>query len=290
MTKLRVGGVPEHFNLPWHLALENGLFKSKGIDVEWLTFKGGTGAMCRALRNNEVDLCVILTEGIVNDIIAGNPSKIISKYIETPLIWGVHTGAESDVNYYGEIFKKKIAISRKGSGSHLMPQVDAMLKKKEIDEDQFVVIKNLEGALTSLSNSETEVFYWEKYTTKPYVDSGQLRSLGEFVTPWPCFVIAATDKVLNENPEVVSKLLETIQFVCGQFVKMPNVLTEISQRYEQKVEDVENWFHSTEWSSSSIVREKMIENVIHALKRAGLVEMQNKINVSDVIFDINETQ
>ncbi|MCD8528764.1 MAG: hypothetical protein LRY27_02025, partial [Chitinophagales bacterium] len=71
MEKIRVGGVPEHFNLPWHLAIENNLFANENIEVEWITYKGGTGEMTKALRQNEVDVCVVLTEGIVADIING---------------------------------------------------------------------------------------------------------------------------------------------------------------------------------------------------------------------------
>ena len=56
LTKIRVGGVPEHFNLPWHLAMENGLFEKEGIEVEWTVFKGGTGQMTKALRNDEIDV------------------------------------------------------------------------------------------------------------------------------------------------------------------------------------------------------------------------------------------
>ncbi len=37
---LRVGGVPEHFNLPWHIAIERGLFAKHGVDVEWVTQVG----------------------------------------------------------------------------------------------------------------------------------------------------------------------------------------------------------------------------------------------------------
>ena len=35
MIKLRVGGVPEHFNLPWHLALEAHRFESLDIELTW---------------------------------------------------------------------------------------------------------------------------------------------------------------------------------------------------------------------------------------------------------------
>lgn len=286
MTRIRIGGVPEHFNMPWLLAIENKMFRSKDFEVEWITFKGGTGAMCSALRNDEVDMCVILTEGIINDIVNGNPSKILSKYINTPLIWGVHTSVDSSINYYGEIFDRKYAISRKGSGSHLMPQVDAMIKERDINSDQFEIVKNLEGALDSLGRHETDVFYWEKYTTKPYVDNGQLRCLGEFVTPWPCFVIAASDRFLAKSESDVKAVLDTIYFVSGQFVKMPDVVSQLSERYNQKYEDIENWFHSTEWASSSYISHKMLENVVHALKKSGLVELEKDVNIDELYYKI----
>ena len=37
--------MPEHFNLPWHLAKERGLFEKHGVDVEFIEEPLGTGAM-----------------------------------------------------------------------------------------------------------------------------------------------------------------------------------------------------------------------------------------------------
>ena len=182
IKKIRIGGVPEHFNLPIHLANEQGLFESRGVQIEWTTFRGGTGQMTRALRNDEVDLCILLTEGIIKDIIQGNPSKIISEYVTTPLTWGIHTGTANSVEHYKDIFDKKYAISRFGSGSHLMAIVDANSKGHALETEQFEVIKNLDGALETLQSQATDIFYWEKYTTKPYVDKGILRRVGEFKT------------------------------------------------------------------------------------------------------------
>ena len=190
-TKIRVGGVPEHFNLPIHLAIEQGMFKNRGLEISWTDFYGGTGEMTRALRDDLVDICILLTEGVITDIIKGNPSKIISEYVITPLIWGIHSSVDNPLDRYEDIFDKKFAISRLGSGSHLMAIVDANSKGKIINKEQFVIIKNLDGALESLKKQETDVFYWEKYTTKPYVDAARLKRIGEYLTPWPCFVISS---------------------------------------------------------------------------------------------------
>ena len=276
-VKLRIGGVPEHFNLPIHLAKEQGQFLGRGVEVEWTTFKGGTGQMTKALRNGEIDLCILLTEGIIADIINGNPCKIISNYVTTPLTWGIHTGVKNPIESYQEIFDKKYAISRFGSGSHLMAIVDANSKSHQLKTDQFQVIKNLDGALSSLTDLESDVFYWEKYTTKPYVDAGILRRVGEYVTPWSCFVVAATDKILDEQPNNVIRLLRTIHDSCDSFMQDENAIKMVSDRYEQKMVDVERWYHSTEWAIHGWVSDKMVKSIVYHLKLAGIVGFDQTI-------------
>lgn len=274
--KLRIGGVPEHFNLPWHLANEEGKFAEKNIEVEWTDFNGGTGAMTKALADDEVDVCVLLTEGVIRAISNGNPSKIISPYIKTPLIWGIHTGADNPLDTYKGIYDKKYAISRNGSGSHLMPIIDAQINGKELNHEQFVIIRNLEGALESLAAGETDVFYWEKFTTKPYVDNGQLKRVGEFLTPWPCFVIAATDKIIAEQPAALRTMLRIIHSTCAAFMEDPQAIYQVSERYELQYEDVETWFHSTEWATDGWVSDKMIRNVLFSLKKTGILNIKDE--------------
>ncbi len=270
--KLKVGGVPEHFNLPWHLAIENDIFSKSNIELEWIDFKGGTGAMTKALREESIDLAVLLTEGIVADIIKGNPSRIVSGYVNTPLIWGIHTGTNNPITYYGDIFTKKYAISRPGSGSHLMAKVDAFHKEKPLEDSQFEVINNLDTALESLEKKETDVFYWEKYTTKPYVDQGRVKRVGEYITPWPCFMIAATDSILERAPLQIEMLLNTIQFVSGQFMRSLDAVQQVSERYKIDLEDAEQWFHSTEWTTTKEVSRKMLKNVIYTLHQSGIID------------------
>lgn len=277
LKKIRLGGVPEHFNLPIHLAIERGDFEKRGIVVEWTTYKGGTGQMTKALRNKEVDACILLTEGIITDILKGNESRIISSYVKTPLCWGVHTGAKNELDNYQNIFSKTYGISRFGSGSHLMAIVDANSKGHRLSKEQFNIIKNLEGALTSLTSIESDVFYWEKFTTKPYVDSGQLKRIGEYLTPWPCFMIAATKEVLDKEPDNIVRMLRTIHDSCDIFMRDPNAIPLVSKRYNQELEDVENWFHSTEWAIHGWVADKMITNVIYNLKLAGIVDKTESI-------------
>ena len=172
MITLRVGGVPEHFNLPWHLAMEEDDFEYDHLAIEWVSFPGGTGAMNAALRNNEIDVAIILTEGIIKDIIDGNPSKIVQTYVQSPLIWGIHVAANSTFQEVEDLENTKAAISRLGSGSHLMAYINAEKQHWDTTALDFEIVGDIEGAIDALTKDAAQYFMWERFTTKPLVDKG----------------------------------------------------------------------------------------------------------------------
>lgn len=269
---IRIGGVPEHYNTPIHLAIESGAFDNEGLTVEWKTFEGGTGEMREALINKEVEICAILTEGIVSGILQGVPAKIISGYVKSPLIWGIHSGPKNTLNDHKDIYDKKFAISRIGSGSHLMPIVDALNNDRKIDDAQFHIINNLSNAIKSLQNQETDVFYWEKYTTKPYVERGELKRVGEYVTPWPCFVLTAHLDIISERPKDISRVLRQIQRSSAMFMENEGAVQMVSDRFGIAIADASKWYHATEWATDGWVSNKMLKNVVYTLKAANIID------------------
>lgn len=267
-----MGGVPEHFNLPIILANEFGMFKDKNIQLDWHYFPAGTGAMTKAIANNELDIAVVLTEGAVSAIINGLEAKIIKQYISSPLIWGIHTGNHSGIKNIGDCDGKKYAISRFGSGSHLMALIDAEIRGKNIWEKDFVLIENMNGALKSLENNESDVFFWEKYTTKPSVDNGTIKRIGEFITPWSCFQIIGSNRFIEKHPESIKNLTQIINFSSKQFMKANNSIEEVSQRFKLDILDAYNWFYSTEWSIDQNISDKMLENVMYSLNKINIIK------------------
>ena len=270
MKTIKVGGVPEHFNLPWHLCLEEGRFQNNGLDLSWKDFPEGTGAMCKALREAEIDVSVILTEGIIRDIHRGNPSLIVQEYIGSPLIWGIHVAANSRLHKLEDLRNQKIAISRKGSGSHLMAYVNAKNLDWDISALEFEETGDLEGAVRALSEKREGYFLWEHFTTKPLVDKGIFRRLADIPTPWPCFVIAFKEDFLKENAAEVKKLLDTINGITRDFKKTPDLENIIAERYGQKPEDVREWLQRTEWSQKQIGDEDL-DRAQEELKELALI-------------------
>lgn len=281
MKKIQIGGVPEHFNLPWYLTLRDKTYPKEGINLRWKDYPGGTGQMCKALREKEIDMAVILTEGMVRDIINGNECKIVQVFVKSPLIWGIHVANNSEYTAVSDLKGTQAAISRYGSGSHLMAYVNAENNGWDTEKDlDFEVIKNLDGAVEGLPNGTGDYFMWEKFMTKPYVDNETFRLVGECPTPWPCFVIAVRNDVLKNDPESIQKILEIINTTTADFKEIPGIDTMIANRYGQKLEDVQEWLSLTEWSQEQLTH-KEVESIQNQLLKLDLIT--NKVQIESLL-------
>lgn len=281
MKTIKIAGVPEHFNLPWHLCIENGEFEEAGIDLQWTDVPEGTGKMCQMLRDGETDIAVILTEGIVKDITAGNPSKIVQVYVESPLIWGIHVDAKSNYTSLSDLENTKVAISRMGSGSHLMAIVNAQNQGWKTNDLQFEIVNTIDGAVEALSNGTADYFMWEKFMTKPLVHSGTFRCIGECPTPWPCFVIAVRNEVLEKHTQTIELILEIINTTTEEFKDIPSINRTLAARYHQKIEDINEWLAQTQWSQTNCSPETLnkVQNQLFDLnlidKKSTFAELAN---------------
>ncbi len=284
MKKVKIIGVPEHFNFPWHLAIEEGAFEERGIDLQWTDIPEGTGKMCKMLQNEETDLAIILTEGLIKSISEGNAAKIVQKYIDSPLLWGIHVGAKSRYKSVSDLKDTKAAISRYGSGSHLMAYVNAQNEGWDTHELQFEVINNLDGAVEALTNGQADYFMWEHFTTKPLVDKGTFRRLGDCPTPWPCFVLAATDKFIKENKSILKHILEIINLYTTELKQIPSIDRTLANRYEQQLEDIQEWLSLTRWSQAQL-GSQTLEKVQETLNDLKLID--KKLEHTEILFFFN---
>jgi ABC-type nitrate/sulfonate/bicarbonate transport system substrate-binding protein len=271
MHTIKIAGVPEHFNLPWQLAIENEEFKNQNIDLQWTNVPEGTGKLCEMLRNGETDLAVILTEGIIKDILAGNPSKIVQVYVQSPLIWGIHVASHSKYQTVADLENTKCAISRKGSGSQLMAYVNAHNQNWSTENLQFEIVNTIDGAVDALTHDRADYFMWERFMTKPLVDKGVFRRLDDCLTPWPSFVIVATDELLEKNPNLIQKVLETINTKTVTFKEIPEINTTLATRFNQKTADIEQWISRTDWSQEALHAE-MLNNIQNQLFEFGIID------------------
>jgi ABC-type nitrate/sulfonate/bicarbonate transport system substrate-binding protein len=272
ITTFNIGGVPEHFNLPWHLAMEEGLFEPESLMVNWTDYPGGTGAMAKDLRSGALDIAVLLTEGIVADISKGNSSKIIQSYVASPLIWGIHVPAHSGFQSVAELQGKRFAISRYGSGSHLMAFVHAQQQGWNPKALELVLIGDLQGAREAFRKSEADAFMWERFMTQPLVDAGELRRVGECLTPWPCFVIAARNEVIEQQLPALQRLLSVINRSSKDFMNRLDAEEIVTTRFGIKPGDAAAWYAHTRWATGEPLADAELEKVVQTLVALGVME------------------
>ena len=278
---VQIVGVPEHFNLPWHLAMEENAFAERGISLEWTDVPEGTGKMVQMLSSGEADLAVILTEGLVKAISDGLQAVIVQQFIASPLLWGIHVDAKSPYQTVGDIEGTRAAISRFGSGSHLMAYVNAESLGWSTDTLEFEVVNTLEGAVKGLAEGTADYFLWERFTTQPLVDREVFRRIGECPTPWPCFVIAARRDFAESKAGLLADILEVINLYTKEFPMIPSIDRTLSNRYGQRLEQVRDWLSRTRWSQEQVKTED-IDKVINTLSQLNL--LSNPVSTDKLLW------
>lgn len=282
---VRIGVVPEHFSTPFHIGTEHKIFEKHGLVqqcVDVIEHPRGTGSMCKALRENRLDVAIALTEGLLSDMVHhqgvvhddqndSNRFRICGTYVQSSLVWGIVTKHDSStrIQSLGDLRNGRVGISRFGSGSHIMSyllaerehwytsstkqQHDATnmentgndtKKDKSLLSVQFVPCGGLDDLRRALVTEETiDTFLWESFMLKHHVDAGEMRMVGTIETPWPCFMIAVRDEFAREHAPQLNALLDAIQECCQLFyVNREESLRFISQSCHLSMTDAERWF------------------------------------------------
>ena len=107
--------------------------------------------------------------------------------------------------------------------------------------------------------------------TKPLVDKGVFRRIGDCPTPWPCFVIAVRNEILENNPTIIAKILEIINQTTEEFKDIPSIDKTLASNYHQKTEDIQEWLSQTHWSQKPLT-EKMLNKVQNQLLELKIID------------------
>ncbi|WP_306641607.1 hypothetical protein [Sanyastnella coralliicola] len=285
-TKLVVTGVPEHFNLPWILAIEDGAFASAGIDLEWIDEPGGTGAMSSALYHGDVDMALLLTEGALTSILTGNQCTIHSTYVDSPLVWGVFAGSGSEKDAQG-LEDSPFAISRFYSGSHLMAFVYADQHGKKVSQDDFNPVGGIDGAREALKTTPDQRFLWEKFITLPFVRNGEFKLVDEIASPWPSFVAVVRNEIKDEKRVAINRAMEIVRDYAFNLQYSGEEGAElIAHIYEMSLESATNWLNDVRFSVNGKVDMDVLKKVTSTLHELSILErVPTDKELSDIVAE-----
>ncbi|MFM7758912.1 MAG: hypothetical protein ACKO6J_08265, partial [Crocinitomicaceae bacterium] len=214
----------------------------------------------------------------------GLEAKILMVYVTTPLHWGIHVPFNSDITKVEQLKNKTFAISREGSGSHLMTYVKAHQKGWQKEDVSFNVVGDVYGGLWALQHNKAQGFLWEKYTTFPYTEQKKCRYIDEVVTPWPCFVIAARTDIMKEHESVLKEVCAMVHQMALELKQNEQAAEIISWRYNLRLSQVENWLKETNWNYKNEIKISDFEQVVAYLFGLKLLSAKNCENWKQKLF------
>lgn len=264
--RLRIGMVHEHFTLPWHLALEAG-----AIDVEVVEQPGGTGQMREGIETGELDLALMLTEGAIAAMSNGLPAVATRVYQASPLYWGIHAAGTDHRQLDDFDDDVRFAISRFGSGSHLMAFVLAEQQGWRLSTESFVPAGGLAGAREVLAQGTADLFLWDRYMTSPLVESGEFEFVSEQPTPWPALLIVAHHDVLRGRSHDIEDILDAVDGHATAFLERDDRIDLVVGRYGISPAQAGAWFENVELQCRSPLDPGVRDHIEATLARVGAI-------------------
>ncbi|ODV88674.1 hypothetical protein CANCADRAFT_57809 [Tortispora caseinolytica NRRL Y-17796] len=275
---MKIGYIPEHFSTPLAFAV-----KYKWLNAELVPYPRGSGHLMEALQANEIDYAVGLTEAFIAGALQGKDwFKIIGTYVTSPLCWVVSTGGRRDVTMDSLANGATIGISRIGSGSHVMASVLKEQSKWPVDPT-FKVLGTFEQLRNGVNDSSADIFMWERFTSKKYLDSGEIKEIGEIYTPWPSWVIVASKSV--QESEYIP-CLEAIDKGINYFDNNKDeAVAYIAENLDYSLEDATTWLGTVQFNTPTVkgIDKAVVEKTAKTLLNAGVVNTDT-ISPESVVY------
>src|SRR5438067_13353094 len=194
---------------PVIVALEQGMFKAEGLEVEYVPFRGGPDLL-KAVMAGE---CLIGITGSTDILVfreAGSPIKMIATHTE-----GNHftLNAAPDVQKVGDLRGKAIGVTRAGATTWVFARMVAKKEGWDPDKDvQVVGLGGLDAQLAAMARKEIAAYVWG--------DGGAVTELGgkskvllrfDAVTgKWISQIQYASEEAIRQHPEQIRKSMRAM--------------------------------------------------------------------------------
>ena len=123
-----------------------------------------------------------------------------------------------------------------------------------------------------MEHDQAQAFLWEKYTTHPFTEQQKCRYIDEVVTPWPCFVIAVREEVLEKYPALLKEMCYIVNQKAKEVKLDEDSVEVISWRYNLRSGQVANWLIETDWNYDAIEYPLAFDKTVRYLKQLDLTK------------------
>ncbi len=208
----------------------------------------------------------------------GKKVKLAGTYVSSPLTWAL-VGRPNSSNIISPILR--YGISRKGSGSHTMAFYSSMLDKvRDKSALSFHIANNFSGLRQGVLNNDFDGFLWEIFTTKPFIDNGELGLIKLVPTPWSAFSFVINSDIPKETRNILYNcVLPALNEAINMFQDPKNeheMINRICKEHGHKEPDAMLWLSRCIYGNIkqfNIDYQHTVDS-IEILKETGIVDKQ----------------
>ena len=240
------------------------------------------------LEKNDVNCAITVTDAMIVGNSNGRKVKLAGTYVSSPLTWALVGRPNSSSITTSPVLR--YGISRKGSGSHTMAYYSSMLDKvKDKSSLSFHVANNFSGLRQGLLNNDFDGFLWEIFTTKPFIDKGELGLIKLVPTPWSAFSFVINSDATKETSSILyNSVFPALNEAINMFQDPKNekeMINRICKEHGHKELDAIQWLSRCIYGNSnefSIDHNHTLES-IKILKETGIVD--EKYNITQLFHN-----
>lgn len=201
---------------PIMIAEANGYFEECGVDAEVFQITSGTSEL---IANNDIDFFEA-TPNFLPGIYAGLQIKLVDN-IHTGCIQGA-ARPDSGIESYKDLEGKKVGMYSEGDMAQLF--IQSLMAQDGLDYKKTEWLSYADGgaamAFQALQNGDIDALTW----FDPYAEIADMAGYPKFFNnaegfyaPYTCCFLAATDHIIETDPEVVSRVCKAMQ-MAGEFL------------------------------------------------------------------------
>ena len=211
---------------PVIVALERGLFKSEGLAVEFVPFRGGPDLL-KAVMAGE---CLIGITGSSDILVfreAGSPIKMIATHTE-----GNHftLNVAADVQKIADLKGKAIGVTRAGATTWVFARMLAKKEGWDPDKDvQVVGLGGLDAQLAAMARKEIAAYVWGDggAVTELQGKSRVLLRLDAVTPKWISQIQYASEDAIKKQADAIRKSQRALFRAIKLMRDQPNEIAEL---------------------------------------------------------------
>jgi NitT/TauT family transport system substrate-binding protein len=271
LTVTQYGRIIE--TLPWAVALEKGMFKDAGLDIDGITAGSGGGTTMRNLLASEIPVGEVASSVALAAARSGVKLKIIytaSNHVGE-LAWA--SKPDSGIKTIKDLVGKKIAFTNPRSTTEMIVRY-ALKKEGLTDKVEALPLGGLGPALTALSQGAVAAAPLNdpRMTLHPK-DYHILFYAWQYYPKFSWAVGVTTDDYAKAHPDIVRKIVavhrKAVEFVYAHHKEAAAVYAKVWNVTPAEAEAIlpkyYNWHH---WSDGEFSKEGL-DAVVNGLHSVG---------------------